>query len=181
MNQRTFDQWSRILATESLSRRGGLKLAAGGALASLLAGAGLSGRVAEAASCLRVDRPCRQARQCCSGICRGKKGKQTCRGHGAGTCKRGQSFCTSPDPELLTCNNQADCYCLLTTSGTSFCYGGAGSGSECTDCERDADCVKLGFPRGSACVPSTAGRCAGNCEGGTACAVRCGTVIPPPE
>jgi hypothetical protein len=47
--------------------------------------------------CLNVDAACKNADQCCSGICEGKK----CRAHGIGTCdQKMPGACTNPDPEL---------------------------------------------------------------------------------
>ncbi len=183
MNQRRFDTWSRALVTETHSRRGALRLASLSALASLLAGIALPGRAAAAASCRKVDQPCRRASQCCSNICRRRRGKKKCRGHGAGTCKQqGQRLvCTAQDIELSRCNNDQNCGCVRTTAGTNFCGdfffpSGCTTCSDCAVCKRDADCERKGFPRGSACVPFSEGRCAGVCQSGTRCMVRCGTV-----
>lgn len=127
--------------------------------------------------CLNVGDPCKSPEQCCSGICEGKKGKRKCRGHGAGTCKQNQNQCTSLNPVLDVCNGTLDCGCFRTTAGASFCAQGfMANGSECADCQRDADCVALGFSPGSACAPISVGNCLGLCENGTACLVPCGVV-----
>jgi hypothetical protein len=52
--------------------------------------------------------------------------------------------------------------------------------SQCVTCRRDTDCVAAGLPPGSACAPVSQGFCAGNCPGGMACLVPCGTGPPPP-
>lgn len=128
--------------------------------------------------CLEVDDPCTSAEQCCSGICEGKKGKRTCRGHGLGTCKPQPGFCLDPNSLLVPCNNEINCVCLNTTANSLFC---AGLGpSKCADCQRDADCTMLGFPAGSACVPVGEGACTGACASGMMCAVPCGTPLPEP-
>lgn len=111
--------------------------------------------------CLEVDDPCQTAEQCCSGICEGKKGKKRCLAHDTGTCKQ--------DGQLVPCNNRTDCGCFRTTAGSDVCAGLATS--ECAVCQRDADCLALGFPSGTACTP-------GPCESGMACMPPCATRIP---
>ncbi len=130
--------------------------------------------------CLSVDKTCKNAGQCCSGICDGKKEKRRCRTHGTGTCEQdAPGLCTAQNPELLTCNNNANCRCIRTTAGSNFCYDERSeAGSDCADCQQDADCEALGFPVGSACAPVMDGRCAGICETGMMCMARCG-VGPP--
>lgn len=130
--------------------------------------------------CLSVGKACKSAEQCCSGICQGKKGEKQCLNHGAGTCNQeAQGFCEAANPELTTCNNSSFCLCFRTTAGSNFCEdANPGSGSDCADCKKDADCAALGFPPGSACVPVSEGRCAGQCESGTGCLVPCGFEPP---
>ena len=174
MDQQQFDALLKRLAVEPRPRRSALLLLAGGVLGGLVARAGPG--AAAATGCAKVGKPCKRATHCCSGICTGKHGKKKCRGHGAGTCQRGQDICTDPNPDLDRCNNNALCACIVTTAGTSFCYDQTfGGGNWCADCERDTDCVGLGFPTGSACGPVSAGRCAGLCESSTACLAPCGT------
>jgi hypothetical protein len=115
--------------------------------------------------CLEVGDPCRNAAQCCSGICKGKKGVRRCRAHDTGTCKQ--------DGVLAPCNNRTNCGCFRTTAGSDICAE-LFPPSDCAECQRDADCLDLGFPAGSACGP-------GPCEGGMACYVPCGAEIPDPE
>lgn len=118
--------------------------------------------------CLEVGDPCQSEDQCCSGICEGKKGKRTCRAHDTGTCKQ--------DGQLVPCNNRTTCGCLHTTAGSDICSElFVPGGSACAACQRDADCLALGFPPGSACGLSPI-----PCESGMACFVPCGTVLPPP-
>lgn len=130
--------------------------------------------------CVGVGKYCKNHGQCCAGICGGKQGKRKCRAHGTGTCdQEGPGLCTSPNPELLKCNNSADCACIRTTAGSSFCFSLLG-GDDCADCQTDADCAALGFPLGSACAPVSEGGCAGNCPGGMSCEAPCGYVPPVP-
>ncbi len=135
--------------------------------------------------CLSVGAICKNAAPCCSGICEGKKGKRTCRAHDAGTCEQEvPAICQSGSPLTTTCNNRPDCACLRTTAGSSVCgelFCEREGCSECADCQRDADCVALGFPSGAACAPVSTGICAGRCDSGMACVLPCGDEPPPPS
>ena len=129
--------------------------------------------------CLEVSDPCRNATQCCSGICAGKPGRKRCRGHHTGSCsQQGQGVCTDPNPELQQCIT-TNCFCLRTTAGSNFCGNWFGY-KACSTCKRDTDCQALGFPVGSACVPVSRGHCtAAECASGMVCIAPCG-VEPPP-
>jgi hypothetical protein len=127
--------------------------------------------------CLEVGDPCKNADQCCSGICEGKK----CRSHDTGTCnQKGPEICSIDPPIALTCNNDAACRCFGTTAGSIVCAQYANQELNCADCQRDADCAALGFPSGSVCAPFTVGACAGQCQSGMACLAPCGVELPPP-
>lgn len=124
--------------------------------------------------CLEVGDACKDADQCCSGICEGKTGRKRCRAHGAGTCNPGSpGFCSADDPTQALCNDSLNCVCLETTGGSAFCGSLAARASGCADCKRDADCLALGAPPGSACVPFATGACAGACESGMLCVAPC--------
>jgi hypothetical protein len=130
--------------------------------------------------CLEVNDPCRRHLQCCSGICTGKPGRKRCRAHGTGTCNQANpAICETAAPEQTFCNNSRTCVCIRTTADSSFC-GQTGAGSGCTTCKRDTDCVKLGFPSGSACAPVATGACAGECPTAMFCMAPCGYVPPAP-
>jgi hypothetical protein len=134
--------------------------------------------------CLEVNDPCRKATQCCSGICTGKPGKKRCRAHGAGSCPQNTpGACTAPFVDVPALKCEAGCFCYGTTAGSNFCSSGVYNDQRnCTTCKRDADCVALGFPPGSACAPiPKIGICAGFCDSGRACLAPCGTEIPAPE
>jgi hypothetical protein len=121
--------------------------------------------------CLGVGQPCKNARKCCSGICKGKKGKRRCVAHGTGTCDQdGPGYCAVGG--IALCNGSPTCICAESTAGSYFC-GDAAPPSDCAACKKDVDCEALGFPPGSACVPWTYGGCAGLCEQGTACLAPC--------
>jgi hypothetical protein len=131
--------------------------------------------------CLEVGDPCKNATQCCSGSCDGRKGNKRCRAHDTGVCdQEAPGYCESASPFQTRCNNQSNCFCTRTTAGSNIC-GTVNAPSVCTDCKKDADCEALGLPLGSACVPFSEGNCAGNCEGGMACMALCGSEIPDPQ
>jgi hypothetical protein len=128
--------------------------------------------------CLSIGAACKRAAQCCSGICEGKQGKRACRAHDAGTCSQAApGVCALGNPTLALCNGKTNCYCLRTTAGSNVCFGGY----NCEDCRKDADCLALGYPQGTACAPFTGNLgCAGACEetNRMACAVPCGVELP---
>jgi hypothetical protein len=129
--------------------------------------------------CLEVGDPCGRSTQCCSGICKGKKGKKTCQGHGTATCRqKGPGTCLADNTDLLHCGSSTDCFCFRTTAGSYFCGDWFGDTKICHACAQDADCEALGLP-GSACVPVARGQCAAaNCEGGMMCMAPCGYKPP---
>jgi hypothetical protein len=131
--------------------------------------------------CLEVTDPCRRHTQCCSGICTGKPGRKRCRAHGTGSCsQQGIGVCTAPNPALHRCNGNPNCFCFHTTAGSNFCGSFLG-GDGCAVCTRDIDCLTLGFPAGSACVPVANGHCTeAACASAMACVPPCG-FEPPPE
>lgn len=123
--------------------------------------------------CLELGDPCQSEDQCCSGICEGKKGKKTCRAHDTGTCDQtAVGYCEAENPNLTVCNG-GNCLCFATTAGSNVCTNNV----TCTDCKRDADCLALGFPRGSACAPVGGDlACDVLCpETGMACIAPCGS------
>jgi hypothetical protein len=131
--------------------------------------------------CLEVNDPCRRHLQCCSGICTGKPGRKRCRAHGAGSCRQATpTVCEALSLALARCNNAQDCACTRTTAGSAFCGSFTSGTSDCASCKRDSDCLKLGFPVGSACAPVATGNCAGRCPTGLLCLAPCGTVPPAP-
>jgi hypothetical protein len=138
-------------------------------------------------ACLSVGVECKNAGQCCSGICQGKK----CRAHDTGTCGQDlQGWClvgAAEDGARHICNNNQLCRCHRTTAGSVFCADffpsdDPGVDPRCVDCQKDADCLALGFPPGSACAPVSQGYfCAGACPTGMACLTPCGYEPPDTE
>jgi hypothetical protein len=121
--------------------------------------------------CLNVGAVCKNASQCCSGICRGPKGKKRCRTHDASTCAPQQFFCTSGAP--VACNlGNSSAVCMRTTGQGAFCGDLSDDKALCRDCTRDADCREELGP-GAACVAFNLGICQslGLCPdtGGMAC------------
>jgi hypothetical protein len=133
--------------------------------------------------CLEVGDPCKSAAQCCSGVCEDKR----CRAHDTGRCDQGlvKETClaaTPEDMEVLRCDNDPDCACYRTTSGSRYCSAFLENEGDprCADCRSDADCVALGFPPEAACAPVSRGICAGACPTGMACLVPCGVEFTGP-
>jgi hypothetical protein len=116
--------------------------------------------------CVNVGRLCKNADQCCSGLCEGKKGKKTCRAHDQSTCQPGQSsaVCSGGANVVCTASSGAPGLCLATTGNAGYCY----ADGDCFACAKDADCEPI-CGSGAACI-TCAGTCAG--RGGTFCAGR---------
>jgi hypothetical protein len=134
--------------------------------------------------CLGVGQLCGgDSSVCCSGVCEGdepKKGKRdtrSCAAHGTGTCDQAAvGACDAPEVnEQLTCNGNPNCVCFLTTAGSNFCVDASVSNSTdfCSNCHTDADCETQGFPRGSACLPFSSGRCTTGCTTRMFCGAPC--------
>jgi hypothetical protein len=159
MHPTRFDAFIRSV-TRDWSRRGVLRLLAGGAFTGLLTVHDVPRAQAMHFDCHHVRKPCTRSRQCCSGICRGPQGKKTCRAHGTGMCKTGQDSC-----DLVVdfpCGDNSpngSCVCFVTTGGASFCGGNEAT----TTCTKDKECEDSHGP-GAACVP---------CAGDTICVSKC--------
>jgi hypothetical protein len=117
--------------------------------------------------CVNVGDSCKNARQCCSGICKGKQGRKTCRAHNVDVCRAGQredscGGATAP----CAANGIPGGFCATTTGNAGYCRGDI----TCSPCTKDVECV-------SACGVSACGvsaaciRCEAGCPdtGGTAC------------
>jgi hypothetical protein len=99
--------------------------------------------------CLDVGARCKQASQCCSGICERRNGKKKCRAHHRGGCAATSDSCWKP----VTCETSG--YCFRTTGNASFC---GELGGTCSGCAKDIDCEPTHGP-GAACV--VCAECAG--------------------
>jgi hypothetical protein len=161
MNAQHFDAITKSWG--SLSRRRLLRGVAGSALGTLAAVIGTAEVRATLVSCVPVGKRCKRSGQCCSGRCRGPKGKKTCRAHNVGTCTATQNFCTSAATALC---GGGQCGCTRTTGGASFCSKG---GSLIT-CTKDAECVVALDTPGAACVVFAGSDCTPE---GNRCALPC--------
>lgn len=123
--------------------------------------------------CLDVGAACKNADQCCSGVCQGKKGKRKCLSHNAGICQPERDYCMGT-PAVCKVSGETLSVCWLTTGKAAFCanLGGVGINDFCRDCARDEDCQEE-FGPGAACIDVRGGICGdqGACAdtGGTAC------------
>lgn len=157
MDAPRFDLLTRLLFTKR-SRRQVLAALALGVL-------GLSALPDESPAgpgCRNVGRKCKKAKQCCSGICKGKKGEKRCRAHDTGGCQAGaqETGCGGTDTGCTTSTGHLG-VCDTTTGNAGYCT----FGFECVACHKDADCRELCGPA-AACI-----RCLPECPGtgGTAC------------
>lgn len=111
--------------------------------------------------CVDVGKFCKNAGQCCSGICQGKKDNKKCKAHGESTCVSGQveSFCGGTNVTCQTPNGNEG-QCDTTTGNAGYCV----ADGDCFACRKDADCVTQ-CGADAACI-----QCAGCVEtGGFAC------------
>lgn len=101
--------------------------------------------------CVDVGKYCKNAGQCCSDICQGKKGKKKCKAHDESTCQNGQkqAFCGGTDVACQTSSGQTG-ECNTTTGKAGYC---ANDGF-CFACTKDADCTSL-CGTGAACILCT--------------------------
>jgi hypothetical protein len=138
-----FDDFARYL-TVGHSRRETVAATVLGALALM----GLRRGVAAGPGCKDVNKPCKKRKECCSNLCKGKKGKKKCKGHDAGTCKPGSEMatCGGADVACKTFDGQ-DGLCATTTGNAAFCLIALVE----LDCTKDADCQKELGPH-AACV-----------------------------
>jgi hypothetical protein len=146
MDAHCFDDAVRSLTTTA-SRRGALRLVAGGAVGALLAALGLRDAAAHA-GCRHQGKTCDRNSQCCSKRCRHGK----CRGCGKlGICAA----------SVLCGAAGSGCECFLNTEGQRTCFAaGVCDGTPCTD---DLQC-SYGYS------------CQTNCCTTGVCAPRCGAV-----
>ena len=114
MNEPRLDDAAKTLATAS--RRRTLR-AAGAVLAVGLARLCPAPARAGHFGCQHLGARCADATQCCSGICKRKRGTncKTCRAHGKGICKAGQDSCAQPGAYPCGSNFGSPCHCFVTT------------------------------------------------------------------
>jgi hypothetical protein len=99
--------------------------------------------------CVNVGGFCKNADQCCSGICAGKKGKKKCRPHDGGSgCQAGQSEGCAGDPSNCVTSTGDTGVCDTTTGNAGYC----GHGFVCTACSKDVDCQERCGQAAVACI-----------------------------
>jgi hypothetical protein len=158
MDTLRFDSVTRRLSV-SASRRQTLAALALAALGRF----GLGDEAAAGPGCKDVGATCKEATQCCSGLCKGKKGRKRCKAHDTGGCQAGQaSPVCKVGGQYVDCTTSAgkNGFCQTTTGNAAYCV----AGGTCMACTEDADCRQVCGPR-AACIA-----CAGACAGGTLCA-----------
>lgn len=150
-----FDHFVRSSFGTGATRRSAL----GGVLAAL--GVGVAAAEAVAArrrhrrkprrnefGCVNVGGICKNAGQCCSGVCRGKKGKKRCRAHDTGGCAAGQRDvnCGGQDVPCTSATGLSG-VCETTTGNAPYCA----SGLWVVPCATDRECRRYCGPR-AACL-----------------------------
>jgi hypothetical protein len=125
--------------------------------------------------CVNVGDFCRKSGQCCSGLCRGKRGKQTCRAHDTGDgCRAGDQTDSCGGAGVVRCTTatgEANGLCNTTTGNAPYCSSEAFGSFRCTACTKDAECREHCGPAAAcircpecsvvdtACVAPSAGAC----------------------
>jgi hypothetical protein len=189
MDATGFDALARRLGA-GVSRRRTLGWLGAGSVAAALAGLGLE--EAAAAKCRRGKKKCRGTcipksrccptkSRCCrtrdcppGGIC--TQGKCVT---GQGTCAIGADSCANAgNPFCRDITGQQTCVCKRRLEGGTRC-GVFGNASACDQCTTDADCLALGFPRGSSCTQDFGVDCP-LCQNDNrgSCTIPCGSPDP---
>lgn len=129
--------------------------------------------------CVNVGGKCRgRNKNCCSGVCEGKKPKQgerdrsRCKAHDEGVLESGAGGCRAQDESLLediyctTTAGEEDGLCWRTTGNAGHC----GYGSACIPCRKDKDCISA-CGAGAACIdkPNVCGGAGVVCSGAASC------------
>jgi hypothetical protein len=97
--------------------------------------------------CVNVGNVCKKDAQCCSGICKGRKGNKKCKAHDTGGCQPSDDIClTGLEGDCTTGTDEAGA-CVKTTGKAGYCF----SRGDCFPCRKDADCVPLCGPQ-AACI-----------------------------
>lgn len=127
MDATNFDALTRLIAGPASRRR-----IAAAALA-VLGLARLQEESAAGPGCKNVGKPCDKDKDCCSGICKGKKDKKTCKAHDAAGCSKNNGACGGK-----TCTTSAgqEGTCFTTTGNAGYCADDA----FCLPCNEDKDC-----------------------------------------
>jgi hypothetical protein len=171
MDASGFDGLVRSLA-RLRTRRAALRLTAG----ALVAAGGASVAAGDAKQ--RRKKKCKGGRVPCDGQCCAED--KVCVG---GECVSAQGTCASGDNSCngdaaISCSNPnsggADCACYLRLQGGTRCVQFTLDKGACDQCKTDADCVALGFPKGSSCIRDDGPDCACNANARGYCGEPCG-------
>jgi hypothetical protein len=131
MDGHRFDLLSKSLATRD-SRRSTLQALAASVLAIGLGGLGLEDASAQ---CKPEGKKCKKSGQCCSGKCKGKKGKKKCR------CRALKEPCTGTTGDNTCCGDLL-CSTSACEPGNRCCRPlGESCSSTCDCCSQGAQCV----------------------------------------
>ncbi len=148
MDQTRLDSLVRRLA-ETTTRRHALRTLAAGALGLL---GGTPGGAWAAEGCLSEGKPCERGKQCCSGLCKGKKGKKACRRvPSQGICTNRMKICDGSSPHPDCGAGPLDCRCNTTLTGRAFCGSSLDTNAGITPCASDLECAQQ-FGNGAVCV-----------------------------
>jgi hypothetical protein len=168
MNEPRFERWARALSGPASRRQtilasilGGLTLLRGGHEATAKKRKKKNIKKNDF-GCVNVGGLCKNKGQCCSGICKGKKGRKRCKAHDTGGCTGEQDTCAGVLVPCKTATGE-DGACARTTGNAGYCNGGG----FCFPCRRDADCHARCGPQAACIVCET--ECGPN---GTACVGR---------
>lgn len=166
MDGQTFDEFTRDLTTPR-TRRGVLASTAGGSLASILGGLGLSALMADDATARKKKK--KKKKKCKGNSC--GAGRLCVKGKcvaGAGTCPDGANVCGA-DPFNDPCNGNPNCFCFQKVGGGTRC---GTSVTNCGACTTTEECAAHGT--GAVCVIAPVDAC--ECTAGQGfCITPCAT------
>lgn len=169
MDPTRFDRLAHSFAHTASRRR-----VLGGLAASAVAALGFAAAPTVAARPHRkrckLDADCKATQQCANGTCV----------TGRGTCSTGADSCAGHGlPFCLDASGKHQCVCFSRLEDGSTRCGYFGNKSACDQCQTDADCHALGFPRGTSCTQDFGVNCpvCQNDDKGT-CIVPCGLKDP---
>jgi hypothetical protein len=159
MADHMLDQFARSLASTTASRRGAIHVLVGGVFTAALSH--LQQGEASAA-CRDAGKPCKKGPQCCSGSCKGKRGKKTCRGQSISAPPpvesppppAGSAAPPEPPPPPPTSPPPPTC-----PNGQRLCPEGV--------CRPVNECCTVEKQCNGGCIPVE--ECCGGCPGGQTC------------